>query len=166
MPLLYYATALLVDRRADVLAVEWQPEDGAPLEELKARAIDQAAASFAEACAGREYEPITLIGKSLGTLAAAHLLEKDPAAANARVVWLTPPLSWEPVRAQVAATADRSLLLVGDADPLSDDAFAAAHAGAKHVVRGGDHSLGIAGDAVGSVDALRGVVAAMSEFLA
>ena len=160
MPLLYYATLLLIDRGADVLAVDWPPEEGAQLEGLKTRA------AVAEAHGARRYERVTLIGKSLGTLAAAHLLAHEPAAAGARVVWLTPPLAWEPVREQVTATADRSLLLVGDADALSDNAFVAAHPGAKHVVSGGAHNLEIPGDVLGSVDALRGVVAAMREFLA
>jgi pimeloyl-ACP methyl ester carboxylesterase len=166
MPLLYYATALLLEARADVLAVDWEPEGGAQLVELKVRAIASATSAFAAARGARDYERVTLVGKSLGALAAAHLLAEEPAAAAARVVWLTPPLAWEPVRAQVTATADRSLLLVGDADALSDNAFVAAHPGAKHVVPGGDHSLAIPGDVLGSVDALRGVVAAMREFLA
>jgi pimeloyl-ACP methyl ester carboxylesterase len=166
MPLLYYATALLLDRGADVLCVDWAFEEGAPLDAVQGHAVAAATAAVAEARRAREYERLTLVGKSLGTLATAHLLTHEPSAAAARVLWLTPPLRWAPVREQVVATAARALLVVGDADPLSDRQVVDAYPGARHVVAGGDHSLGLPGDVVGSVEALRGVVAAMAAFLA
>jgi predicted alpha/beta-hydrolase family hydrolase len=174
LPLLYYPARLLAARGADVLRVEYaynRRPDFAALS--SAGQAEWLYADTAAACraglAQRAYRQITLVGKSLGTLAMGHLLGAVPDLAAARAVWLTPLLRLDHLRAQIAGWGGASLFVIGTADPHYDrDALAEAQAatnGSAVVVADADHSLEIAGDIVRSLQAMIEVVQALERFL-
>lgn len=172
MPLFYYAENRALDVGVDVLRVDYAynrlPEfqEAAPAERRQWLLADAEAAVQA-ALAQRTYQGVTLIGKSLGTAAMAHLL--PTASPNWRAVWLTPLLAEPPVRSAVEAFTGPELIVIGTADPHYDPALLTALAAKPGtetvVVEGADHGMDLPGDPVASVQALSRYVAALVPFL-
>lgn len=94
MPLLYYPARLLLALGADVLQVEYAYNLRTDFQALPNSERLQWLFTDAAACSAAltqyTYEQVTLIGKSIGTLAMGHLLTTEPRLAQA--VWLTPLL--------------------------------------------------------------------------
>jgi dienelactone hydrolase len=174
MPLFYYAERLLLAAGADVLRVDYRyhQRPGArdlPEQEQDRRLLADARAALDAALAQRPYREITLVGKSLGTLAMAHLLAGEPAAERVRAVWLTPLLRVAAVREQIQRLARVSLLAIGTADPHHDPGLLdqVRAAGCEVVVvEGANHGFDVPGDAAASVRAVEQVVLALGTFLA
>ncbi|MGH2561754.1 MAG: hypothetical protein ACRDJH_22025, partial [Thermomicrobiales bacterium] len=125
MPLFYYAESLLLDAGVDVFRVEYaynRREDflDLPPDGQRAWLLDDVTAAFRSALSQRPYRDLTVIGKSLGTLAMGHLLTTEPPTARTRAVWLTPLLSEDRLRAQMMDFDGRSLLVIGVSDPHYD----------------------------------------------
>lgn len=174
MPLLYYPTRLLLSMGADVLWVEYtydqRPGFRALSEAERERwFITDVTAACHTALAQRPYRQVTLVGKSLGTLAMGHLLTADPQLAQAQAIWLTPLLRNERLRAQIRQSKARSLFVIGSADghydPASLAEVRAATGGETLVIDGADHSLEIEGDLWRSLQALEQVLRAIQAFL-
>jgi pimeloyl-ACP methyl ester carboxylesterase len=175
MPLLYYAGQQLLAAGADVLRVEYaydQQEELASLsEEERSRLFfGDVAAAWRAGLGQRGYQVVTLVGKSMGTLAMAHLLTEDPQPDRLQAVWLTPLLGREWVRAQIEQVRPRSLIAIGTADPRYDPTHVEQVREATRaelvLIEGANHSLDIPGDVVGSVRALERVMEGLAAFLA
>jgi hypothetical protein len=175
-PLLYYPGRLLLDKGTDLLRVEYaynkNEQYGAASQAEQGQWLDaDVTAAYRAAVAQRPYERITLVGKSLGTLAMSHLLATEDGLAGATAVWLTPLLRFEQPRRQIArwGRGGRSLFVIGSADPYYDAAGLAeveqATGGQSLVIEGADHSLEISGDTARSLEALQRVIQAIQEFI-
>ena len=172
MPLLYYTRSLLIALGSDVLLVEYsysrKPDFQAlPGEERERWFFADVNAAGEAALSFRPYSQVTLVGKSLGTLAITHLLSK-PQFANSRAVWLTPLLRDERVRTQIRNTTRDALLVLGTNDAHYDADFLRrlkALPQVKTVVlEGADHSLEFKGDSLRSINFLQQVMREMQEF--
>lgn len=114
-------------------------------------------ASF-ERAAGR---PVWLVGKSIGTTCLAHVLKQVPDLAASPMAWLTPLWKDDFVYKAIAAGGERSLVLIGTADPQYDATIAEKLVKKKVqvvVVEGADHSMVVAGNTAatdGAVATLR-----------
>lgn len=173
LPLLYYPARLLLARGADVLRIEYASQRRADFRSAPATAGAALFADVSAACqaalAQRPYQQLTLVGKSLGTLALGHVLTADARLSSARAVWLTPLLHSDSLRAQITQWGGPSLFVIGTADPYYDAArlaeLQAATGGAAVVVEGADHSLELAGEVVQSLAAMTQVIQALQRFL-
>jgi predicted alpha/beta-hydrolase family hydrolase len=175
MPLLYYPMLELLRIGADVMRVETvyvkRPKFDtlSPAEKAHWVSADASAACQA-ALAQRSYQQITLVGKSLGTLAMGHLLTSESGLDKAQAIWLTPLLWHDPLRAQICQAMPRSLFVAGTADPHNDATLlaevAAATRGATVVIDGANHSLEIEGDVMASLQAIERTMRAVQVFLA
>jgi hypothetical protein len=173
MPLLYYPTRLFVEHGADVLWVETQynqaPEFDAlgPQEQLNWIAVD-ASAAVHTALAQREYASLTLVGKSLGSLALAALALNEPAVNGASFIWLTPLTRNPSIQKAAAQARPRSLFILGDADSLyTPEGLAQLQKttqGQVLLVPGADHSLEIPGDLPASLRAIQQTLDAIQTF--
>lgn len=171
MPLFYYSERLLVDRGWDVLRVQYdyrRMNDSTSVDEQQERlTVDSRGAVDAGITQG-DYQRVVLIGKSLGTIAMVHLLPTLEAA-DVWSVWLTPLLKRPDVLEYVAAGSDRSLIVIGSKDSHFDPAMLDGLAGDKQcvtlVIDGGEHSLDIPGDAMGSAMSVVTTMNAMNRFL-
>lgn len=174
MPLMYYPMRLLLTLGADVLRVEYaylgraEYEALSPAERVRWLCTDVTAATRV-ALARRPYHQLTLVGKSLGTLAMGYLLTTENGLQEAQAIWLTPLLWNERLRSQIQQIKPRSLFASGTADPHYDPShlaeLLAATNGEAVVVEGANHSLEIEGDVVASLKALEQVVRAVQTFL-
>lgn len=173
MPLLFYAGDLLVDLGADLLRVDYDYSEsaarGGSTEELIQGVMADSTAAGNAALAEREYERITLIGKSLGTVAVAHLLVTNARFRTADCIWLTPLLKDERLREAICRTAPRSLFVIGTADHHykqdSLDQVLEATAGTPVVIEGADHGMEIEHDVFRSIDTLASIIRAIKNFL-
>jgi hypothetical protein len=174
MPLLYYTVEALFQAGADVLQVEYNyihraDFQAAPEAEQARWLFADVTAAYQAGTAQRAYRQITLAGKSLGTLAMAHLLAQPPPPAPTQGIWLTPLLHQEQVTGAIRQWGGRSLFVIGTADPVYDAAILnemqAATNGETVVVSGADHSLEIPGDVLQSVHVLEHVMQAVQAFL-
>ena len=174
MPLLYYPSQVLLASGMDVLWVEYnyirRPDYRALSDaEQKRWLFTDVTVACQAALAQRSYQQVTLVGKSLGTVAMSHLLATDARFARSRLVWLTPVLRNDQVRAQILRSGSRGLVAIGTADPFYDPTYLAdLQAAAKSevvVVDGANHSLEIAGNVQQSLQILDRVTRAIQAFV-
>jgi hypothetical protein len=84
--------------------------------------VTDATAAYLTATNQRKYQNITLIGKSLGTLALGHLLTTQLEVKDAVFVWLTPLFNNEVFRQQIMAKKHHGLFVIGSSYPHHDRA--------------------------------------------
>jgi len=173
MPVLYYPSRVLLARGADVLRAEYaynRPE----FRILSKVEQDQwfhadVMAAYHVALAQRNYRQLTLVGKSLGTLALGHLLSASAHLSPIRCLWLTPLLRNDQLREQIRRTQHRALFVIGTADPHYDPAYLAdvqsATKGRSVTIEGADHSLEIGDDIIQSLHAQARIIEAVEQFL-
>jgi hypothetical protein len=173
MPAFYYAQNMLEDS-ADILRVEYAYGPAASFKSIAdieqfAPLFDDAAAVWNAVWSKRPYQTVTLIGKSLGTMAVGQLLATDQSTPEIQVIWLTPLLRSNRLLRQMQAFRGRSLIVIGTKDPHYDpeilDSLREKPGTELLVIDGVDHGLDIPGDAIGSVEAMRTIVAAIKRFL-
>lgn len=174
MPLLYFTVSHLLDQGVEVLQVDYNyshlPEYRAlDTEERQNWLVADVTAACGAALAQREYQRITVIGKSLGTRAMAHLLATNEALHNAATVWFTPPWHEEPIRQALLAARQPALVVIGTADPHFDTDIAAevrqAIDGELIVITDAEHGLEVTGDVVRSVQAIEQAMHAVQRFI-
>jgi hypothetical protein len=169
---LHYAGRILLEQGADLLRVEYtyyqtdfmkQPEN----EQDKWISSDV----FAICNAGlsyRSYKQITLVGKSLGTIAMGHLLA-DSRFQRATCVWSTPLLTVEWLRSRIEQIHPHSLFIIGTADKFYKPDILKhlenVTKGRAVVIEGADHGLEIPDDISKSLMALNQIVQVLQEFL-
>ena len=173
MPLLFYPSRLLLNQGADVLWVEYayytRPSfNPAPGSDDERRLVTDVAAACRGALAARSYERVSIVGKSLASLAMARVLESEPTLAEARAVWLTPLLRDPRVREALEQTRQPALVVIGTADDHYDvDILRALEARGRRVMRleGADHSIEIEDDLGRSLKVMADVLQAIEAFL-
>jgi predicted alpha/beta-hydrolase family hydrolase len=172
MPLLYYASQSLLTLGMDVLWVEYnyiRRDDYRALSgtEQNQWFFEDVTAACRIALAQRSYREITLVGKSMGTRAMAHLIATDARLTDCRDVWLTPVLRDATVREQIKSRP-HPLVVIGTADPYYDSAYlaglGATGASEVMVVDGADHSMEIKGDVESSLMILQKITRAIKGF--
>lgn len=174
MPVMYYPWMALLSRGADVLRAEYNyvknPEFMAlPVDERRRRAAEDALVIYAGAVRQRDYDTITLVGKSIGTYAMGHLITSTAAAPKLQCLWLTPILNSEQFVSQIKRVKHKALFVTGTADPYYDkanlDALLKATGGKSIVIEGANHALEIDDDPLKSLQALQKIMTGIEEFL-
>jgi hypothetical protein len=173
MPVLYYPGRILVGQGADLLGLEYDYKRSS-FQALSDEEQDRwFFADISAACdtglAQRSYEQVTVLGKSIGTLAMGHLLTTEPRLQEARWIWLTPLLRNERLRDQIKQIKHRALFVIGSADGHYDLGLLAeverATGGDSLVIGGANHSLEIEHDIMQTIHALERVLEAIKRFL-
>ena len=169
---LYYAARILLDQGADVLRVEYEYYRTDFLQQPESEQDQWISSDVFGACnAGlsyRSYEKITLIGKSLGTIAMGHLLG-DKRFQKATCIWETPLLTVEWLCSRIEQVHPHSLFVIGTADrfykPDILKRLELITKGSSLVIEDANHGLEIPGDITKSIKALEQMAQAFQEFL-
>ena len=169
---LYYAARILLEQGADVLRIEYAYYQSDFMKQPESEQDKWISSDVFAACnsvlSRHSYEKITLIGKSLGTIAMGHLLA-DSRFQKGTCVWETPLLTVEWLRARIEQIHPRSLFIVGTADkfykPDILKYLELLTQGQSVVIEGANHGLEIPGDIPKSLMALNQMVQALQEFL-
>ena len=169
---LQYAGRILLAQGADLLRIEYTyyrtdfPKQ--PQSEQDKWISSDVSAAYEAALSQGSYEKITLIGKSMGTIAMAQLLA-DPRFQSATCVWLTPLLTVERLCLSIEQVRPRSLFVIGTADrfykPEILKRLEHSTGGQSVVLEAVDHALEIPGDIPRSLVVLNQIVQALQEFL-
>ena len=177
MPLLFYPARLLLQLGADVLQVNSDYTVPAFRNTSRPEQANwlgsDAQAAVQAGLAQRGYSYLVLIGKSIGTLALAHLLSQDFGAkispANTLWVWMTPLLRQPWLVEAALRLKSLALFIAGTGDSTYDaremERIRAATGADLLAVDGADHSLEIASDIHKSLLILVEVMQRMEQFL-
>ena len=175
MPLLYFATQVMLEAGADVVQVKY--------DYIRTRSVSAAFAlterfgklkedviSVAQiALQQRSYKHLTVIGKSLGTLAIPHLLEADLSLRPQTCVYLTPILNELVPKRDLIQTCPRNLFVIGTSDryydPGSISHMISPQADNFMIIDGVNHSLEYPEDSLHSLEVLDKVIRGMQNFL-
>jgi hypothetical protein len=174
LPVLYYPSLVMLTRGADVLRVRYAYDSDQTFlkmssEERSGRFGADVEGVCAAALSQRSYKRITLIGKSLGTLALAYILNNNEQLRDASYIWLTPLLRDERLIAAIRNNPPRSLFIIGTSDEHYDqqllDEVANATSGTRLVIEGANHGLEIRNDVGACIRAVEEIVQAVNDFL-
>jgi hypothetical protein len=159
-PLLMYAGVAAERRGGSVRRISWTlPEFGNGDDERGWVASQVSEAVDAVAAATGVAAPL-VIGKSLGSLAAAVAADRGLAA-----VWLTPVLTDPPTVAALRRTGAPYLLIGGTADKLWDGRLARSLTPHVLEIDGADHGMFIPGRLSASAAVLGQVITTVEDFL-
>jgi hypothetical protein len=169
---LYYGARILLEKGTDVLRAEYtyyetdyvKVSDDEQYDWLSKDASAVGDAGLSQ----RSYQKITLLGKSLGTLAMGHLLT-DSRFSGATCVWFTPILTDEILVKRIEQVRPRSLFIIGTADsyykPDVLKRLVDATHGRQTVIDAATHGLEIPGSIPKSLDVLNRIVNDLQDFL-
>lgn len=173
MPLMQYHARLLAELGADLLLVDYDYQHSSEFavaperEQMRWLQADTLAACRAGLDRGL-YERVTLVGKSLGTMAMPYLFASAPELEQAQGIWLTPVLL-DMMMGLITAVKQPGLFVIGTVDRYYElakvNALRSLPASEVLVVEGADHALEIPGDIRSSVPILGQVLATSAAFL-
>lgn len=169
---LYYAGRILHEQGADVLRIEYAyyrtDFNKKPEAEQDKWVSSDVFAACNQVLSQHSYEKITLVGKSLGTIAMGHLLA-DPRFQRATCVWFTPLLTVKWLLSRIEQIHPPSLFVTGTADkfykPEILEHLETITNGSSLVLEGANHPLEIPGDISRSLTVLNEIVQALQKFL-
>ena len=171
-PTLYYPTRELLLRGADVLLVDYclRPAFSSfSNEEVKACIEADTLAAYQALFQKRTYRQVTLIGKSLGTLAMGYLLTAAPSMPQSQAIWLTPLLKQLTLRTQIQQVHPHSLFIIGTADSHYDATVLAelekATEGQTLAIEGADHLLEVPDGINSSLQVMGQIIQTIQAFL-
>lgn len=173
MPALYYATEVLLTLGADVLRLDhhYRHSDFQTLlDEEKTRWLEaDALAVLKAALAIKPYKRLTLVGKSIGTVALVRILPELASLEHVAFVWLTPLLKLNGLKETIAQYPHKALFIIGSNDQSYDAALLeqirVSTNGQVLLLEGADHSLEIRGDVVASVRIQERIVKVLERFV-
>jgi hypothetical protein len=170
-PLFHYSTGLFITKEFDVLAVNYQYNsptyDKYSNEELCEAIKLDVNTVLTTALKDKNYENITFVAKSLGTIALASEITKMKYA-QAKAVWLTPLIQRDDVYNAMLTSKNRGLSVIGDKDrcfieerynqiKLNENMTA-------KLIPNVNHSLEYNDDAIASIDVLKNVINDIAQF--
>lgn len=169
-PLLYYSTAVFLNKSFDVLQVNYSYNDKSydnfSIDEIVEAIKHDVHIVIDKILDDKTYENFYLIGKSLGTIAMASELKRD-AFKDAKAVWLTPLLQREEVFETMLKSKNRSLCYIGNNDRHYNEARYEQLVNNTNIISklfpNVNHSLQNERDPVNSIDVLRIIVKEINE---
>lgn len=171
-PTLYYPTRELLSRGADTLLVDYGLRPAFSTfsdEEIKACIQADTVAAYQALLREHMYQQVTLIGKSLGTLAMGHLLTAVPPMPHMQAIWLTPLLKQQALCAQIHHVHPRSLFVIGTDDPHFDapllDELAKVTQGETLILEGAGHLLETSEGIIPSLRMMKQIMRTIQTFL-
>lgn len=170
-PLLHYSTGVFLHKSVDVLQVNYTYNDKFydpfTMEELVEAIKHDVDAVINKVLEENSYNGYYLVGKSLGTIAMASLVDRE-IFLNAKTVWLTPLLNRDDVFESMLHSRNESLCFIGDDDThYNAERYRQFANNPKLVTRllaGADHSLQYKSDPVSSIDLLKTIIKEIDAF--
>ncbi len=166
-PLLHYTTAIMLNKRSDVLLVNYtysQEELSSISEEELTSDVQAVIDSILH---NHDYTDFTIVAKSIGTIALSHIL-KNPDFHSAKAIWLTPLLQRNNVYLALLHNKNVALCIIGDQDPCYiPEKFEEIKKNARlqpSLIEGVNHSLEFTSDILHSIEVLKDVMFKIEEF--
>lgn len=173
-PLLYYTINTLLEKGLNVLSVDYSYSENREYQELgqdeKLKWLyDDVNAAYQTALNELDVSLEVFVGKSLGTLAIGHLLERYPDVRKAKIVWHTPLIQMPSLEKQIQEYKPKSLFVIGSADPHYSHEILSklirATGGEALVVNGADHSMEVSGSVKESLQVIGDIINCVERFV-
>lgn len=175
MPLLYYSAQVMLAARADVLQVKYNyassPSEGATSKLTEKYGAMRGDLSLIARLAleHRSYRRLTVIGKSLGTLAIPYMLQAGLSVQPTTCIFLTPILKELVPWADIIRQVPNTLFAIGTSDPYYDagliSEFRTLHPDNFLIVEGVNHSMEFEGKPIQSMKVLNTVIDRIQRFV-
>lgn len=174
MPLLHYSIQSILATGINVLTVDYDYSNNPKFlkQSLRNRSdwlTGDVEAALKFVTKEENQKVVCLTGKSLGTLALGHLLEKHENLRDAKTIWLTPLIKNPELMEQMLSYMKDAIMVIGTSDSQYDieiiDRLNANTLLGGIVVDGADHSLEIQGDVTKSLRVLMQIVTIIQQFL-
>ena len=174
MPMLYYATGILLEAGHSVLSVDTrysgEKEFMSVSSQERAEWMFRDSEAVYEAIQDLEnYSLSVMVGKSLGTIMMSRMVQKYPEIEDKKILWLTPLLKQDWVVEQIIAHKGKSLVVIGTADPHYDDDTITklVQEGRCEVltVLRGNHSLDVPEGVLSSMEQLQTIMKQFKDFI-
>lgn len=170
-PLLHYSTGVFLHKSVDVLQVNYSYNDKIydhfTMDELVEVIKLDVGTIIDKVLEENAYDGYYFVGKSLGTIALASLLDRE-IFRNSKAIWLTPLLNRDDVFESMLHSRNESLCFIGDDDThyIAERyrQFANNPKLVTRLLEGADHSLQYKQDPVRSIDLLKTVIKEIDEF--
>ncbi len=174
MPVLYYPAQLMQNLKADVVKVHYSYDENVEFgntfdEEQYVWLYTDSYSIFEEAWKQGRYTEVTLIGKSLGSLAVAHIANSESRLALVNCIFITPTLTDHSFINDVLDAQPRSLFAIGTddhyyhSDTLKD--LEKATRSEALVFHGANHSLEIKNNIGQSLQIIERLMRVMEQFI-
>jgi hypothetical protein len=171
-PTLYYPTRELLLRGADALLLDYCLRPGFSdfsSEEINVCIEADTMAAYQTIFREHAYQQVTLIGKSLGTLAMGYFLTTVSNLPRVQAIWLTPLLKRAELRTQIQQVHPHSLFVIGTADPYYDAAtlteLQKITQGESLVIEGAGHLLEGSSGIIPSLQVMEQIMHSIQDFL-
>lgn len=174
MPLLYYSTQVMLAAGADVLQVKYdytqtQQNQASSLKERFSQMKEDVTQIAQVALRQRDYQHLTLVGKSLGTLAIPYLLDADLPIQPQTCIFLTPILNELLPALPLIQQSVHTIYVIGTQDHYYDPdlvaQFRTENPDNFMIIKGANHSLEIPGEIMQSLSQLEILVKRIDRFI-
>jgi hypothetical protein len=172
-PLLYYTDRFLLHRGINVLNINYnyvndQKFAAKTQEEQMEWLQDDVVAAYRSAEEQVEEEICCLVGKSLGTIALAYILDEIPAARRLRFIWHTPLILLPQIQRSIKEYTPDSLFVIGTEDPHYDEAvlleLVKTSDARKAVIEGANHGMEVSTDPRDLLQVMEQVVQSLDDY--
>lgn len=174
MPLLYYSTQVMLGAGADVVQVKYDYTEktmgkSVSLPEKVALLQKDVTKIASVALEQGKHQRLTVIGKSLGTLGIACLLEAGFPVKPQTCIFLTPILQQMEPALDLIRQCSNTFYVIGTIDPYYDPGlivkFRTTQPDNFLIIEGVNHSLELPGDAIHSLAVLDNIVRRLNMFI-
>ena len=174
MPLLYYSAQVMLAAGADVVQVKYdytqtKPRHASSLTERFSQMKEDVTQIAQVALRQRDYQQLTLIGKSLGTLAIPYLLGADLPVQPQTSIFLTPILNELLPALPLIQQCAHTFYVIGTQDHYYDKElitqFKTENQDHFLIIEGANHSLEISGKIMHSLSELELLVERIDRFI-
>lgn len=174
MPILYYATGILLEAGHSVLGVDTRYSVNEEFMSVSSQERTNWMFKDAEAIYNsiqrlEGYNLSVIVGKSLGTILMSYMVQRYPDIQECKTLWLTPLLHHDMVVDQMIAHKGKSLVVIGTADSIyNDDKISRLVEEGKCEVLAiprGNHSLDVPGGVLASMEQLTSVMGSFKDFI-
>ncbi|TFF95113.1 hypothetical protein EU546_03845 [Candidatus Thorarchaeota archaeon] len=172
-PLLYYTNRFLLHKGINVLNINYDYMNNQDFatkaqEEQMEWLRDDVLAAYRAAEEQLQERAYCLVGKSLGTIALAYILEEIPDSRDLRFIWHTPLILLPQVQRAIKEYSPRSLLVIGTEDPHFDESVLTELVQRadvnRAVIEGANHGMEASTDPIGLLQVMEQVIQSLEEF--
>lgn len=170
-PILHFATGAYLNHGYEVLHVNYQYHtdtyDHFTYEELEEAVITDVNAVLDKALSGSDYESYIVMGKSFGTIAMGHVLNKEKLS-DSKAIWLTPLLNKGEIVDAMMQSQNKGLCIIGDKDHFYDkkqiDQLNKNNNIEYHILPELNHILEYDNNVLESIDAIKKIIHKIIQF--
>ncbi|MFO7837376.1 MAG: alpha/beta family hydrolase [Candidatus Thorarchaeota archaeon] len=172
-PLLYYTNRFLLYRGINVLNINYDYMDNEAFEtksqEEKMEWLkNDVVAAYTAAQNQLDEQLCCLVGKSLGTIALAYILEESSSARDAKFIWHTPLILLPEIRRALNDYTPDSLFLIGTKDPYYDENVLSelidSTGGESLVIESANHGMEVSTNPLELLEVMERVIQSLTGF--